>query len=119
LGVNERTLTWAGSLSETFARIVSLLDSNEVRISEHGYDELADDGITVDDVLAGVKNGTVVEDNPDFPKGPCVLVLRFDDTSRPFHAVWIPKGHSTPAVLITAYRPDPNRWNETFTERRK
>ena len=32
-----------------------MLDSNDVRISEHGYDELADDGITVDDVLAGVR----------------------------------------------------------------
>ena len=107
-------------MSETVALIVSLLDSNDVRISEHGYDELADDEITVDDVLAGLRNGTVVEDYPDFPKGPCVLVLEFDHAGRPLHALWgIPNDLSKPAVLITAYRPDPNRWNETFTERRK
>ena len=38
--------------SETFARIVSLVDSNDLRISEHGYDQLADDGISVNDVIA-------------------------------------------------------------------
>ena len=97
-----------------------MLDSNDVRISEHGYDELADDGITINDALAGVRDGVVVEDYPDFPKGPCVLVLQFDHAGRPLHAVWgLPNGLSKPAVLITAYRPDPDRWNETFTERRK
>ena len=36
------------------------------------------------------------------------------------HVVWgIPKGHDGPAVLVTAYRPDPKRWNETFTERKR
>ena len=37
----------------------------------------------------------------------------------PIHAVWgIPKGHATPAVLVTAYRPDPSRWEDGFTRRR-
>jgi hypothetical protein len=107
-------------VSEIFTRVVALLDSNEVRISEHGYDELADDGITVQDVLDGAKNATVVEDYPDFPKGPSVLVLQFDGTGHPIHVVWgIPKGLTKPAVLVTAYRPDPVRWNDAFTERRK
>jgi hypothetical protein len=107
-------------MSKTFETILSVLDSNDVRISEHGYDELVDDDITIDDVLTGVRQGVVVEDYPDFPKGPCVLVLQFDHADRPLHVVWgIPKGASKPAVLITAYRPNPSRWNESFTERRK
>ena len=107
-------------MSDTFHRIVTLLESNDVRISEHGYDELVDDDITIDDVMASVREGTVVEDYPDFPKGPCVLVLQFDHAGQPLHTVWgVPKGLSKPAVLITAYRPDPSRWNETFMERRK
>lgn len=38
----------------------------------------------------------------------------------PIHVVWgIPKGCDKPAVLVTAYRPDPGRWDETFTKRKK
>jgi hypothetical protein len=32
-------------MSETFALVERLVASGEVRISEHGYDELADDAI--------------------------------------------------------------------------
>lgn len=107
-------------MSETFTRVVVLIESKDVLISEHGYDELADDNLSIDDVLVGVRNAAVVEDYPDFPKGPSVLVLQSDRTGHPVHVVWgIPKGHAGPAVLVTAYRPDPTRWNDTFTERRK
>jgi hypothetical protein len=31
----------------------------------------------------------------------------------------IPKGSSSPAVLVTAYRPDPERWMDDFRRRKK
>lgn len=107
-------------MSSTLDAIRVLVAAGDVRISEHGYDELANDGILVKDLLSGVSSAAVIEDYPAFPKGPAVLVLEFDRERRPVHAVWgIPKGFTAPAVLITAYRPDPARWNESFTERRK
>ena len=30
----------------------------------------------------------------------------------------IPKGHRSPAVLVTAYRPDPRKWDENFLRRK-
>ena len=70
--------------------------------------------------MDGIGLAIEIEDYPAFPKGPAVLVLQFDGSNRPVHVVWgIPKGFVSPAVLITAYRPDPARWNENFTERRK
>lgn len=105
-------------MSETFQRIVQLIAKNEVKISAHGYDELAADNLFVQDVLSSVAAAIVVEDYLTFPKGPCVLVLQYLDDDSPVHVVWgIPKGKSSPAVLITAYRPDPEQWSSDFTRR--
>lgn len=106
-------------MSDTFEKIIELIDKDEIMISNHGYDELAEDGLLVKDVMIGLKEGKVIEDYPDYPKGPCVLVLQKDRGGDPIHVVWgIPKGKSSPAVLVTAYRPDRSLWSDDFMERR-
>jgi len=106
-------------MSSTFDAVRELVAAGNVRISEHGYDELSNDDISVRELLRGIDTATVVEDYPAFPKGPAVLVLQFGADNRPIHVVWgIPKGYTSPAVLVTAYRPDPAKWNEHFTGRR-
>ena len=105
-------------MSECLEAVKKLVAAGEVRISEHGYDELAEDQIPVRDILDGIDEAVVVEDYPEFPKGPAVLVLQSDKQHHPIHVVWgIPRGRSTPAVVVTAYRPDPGRWTEDFLER--
>lgn len=107
-------------MSKTLEAIKQLVAAGNVRISEHGYDELAEDRIAVRDLLSGVARAILVEDYPSYAKGPAVLVLQFDNTNRPVHVVWgIPRGFESPAVLVTAYRPDPARWKENFIERRQ
>lgn len=91
-----------------------------MKVSDHGYDELAEDGIFAGEALNSVFEGEVLEDYPNYPKGPCVLVLQKDGSGRPIHVVWgIPKGSVSPAVLVTAYRPDAQRWTSDFLRRRK
>ena len=88
--------------------------------SRSGYDELAADNIRVRDVLAGLPNAVLVEDYPTYAKGPCVLALQHDGEGQPLHIIWgIAAGQGTPAVLITAYRPDPTKWDESWRRRRK
>ena len=106
-------------MSETLKAVQRLVVAGDVRISEHGYDELANDGIPVRDILEGVSSAELVEDYPTFGKGPAVLVLESDAQGKPVHVVWgIPKGHTRPAVLVTAYRPDPDAWSADFLRRR-
>jgi hypothetical protein len=90
-----------------------------MRVSLHKYEELAAEDILVADVVGGLDGAVVVEDYPTYPKGPCVLVLERDGQGQPVHVVWgIPAGQSTPAVLVTGYRPDPGKWDETWRRRR-
>ncbi len=106
-------------MSNTFRSVQELVRRREVRISNHGYDELVADGILAMDVVAGVEEAKVIEDYPGYPKGPCVLVLQKDSDGHFLHVVWgIPRQASTPAVLITAYRPDVERWTADFMKRK-
>lgn len=107
-------------MSTTLERIQTLVARNEVRVSLHGTEELAADDVQVRDVIAGVATSVIVEDYPDYPKGRCCLVLQRDAANRPLHVVWgIPAGRESPAVVVTAYRPDPARWDRMWLRRRK
>jgi hypothetical protein len=52
--------------SDTFAAIIDLVMREEVLISEHGYDELANDALSVREILEGFLGASVVEDYPDY-----------------------------------------------------
>jgi len=106
-------------MGETFERVRVLVEQGDVKVSDHGYDEMSEDNISARDVLAGVFDGLEVEDYPTYVKGPCVLVLQRDLTQQPIHVVWgIPKNLSSPAVVVTAYRPNPDLWSEDFMRRK-
>ena len=106
-------------MSKPLKVIKDLVSNQNVRISSHGYDELAADGILVREIISSIAEAQLVEDYPNYPKGPCILVLQKNRDGNPFHVVWgIPKGTSSPAVLVTAYRPDPIQWTSDFMRRK-
>ncbi len=80
---------------------------------------MAEDGILAREVIEGAESAVVVEDYPGYANGPCVLVRQFDRAGRPIHVVWgIPKGQTSPSVLVTAYRPDPAQRTDDFLRRK-
>jgi hypothetical protein len=105
-------------MSETLRRVQALVLSGDYLISDHGFDELAKDDILSGEALDGITAAIVVEDYPDRRRGPSVLALQHDANGRPIHVLWgIPAGRRRPAVLVTAYRPDPDLWDSDFTRR--
>ncbi len=106
-------------MSEFFEKIRILIQADEVRVSLHGYEELDADNLTAREVVAGIDTAVVVEEYPNYPKGSSILLLQRDAYGNPIHVVWgVPKGHESPVVLVTAYRPDPTLWDAGFMKRR-
>jgi hypothetical protein len=105
-------------MSEILRRIQALVLSGDFRVSEHGFDELQDDGILIDDLTSGIVEAIAIEDYRDRDRGPSVLALQYDGDGRALHVVWaLPAGERRPAVLVTAYRPDPDLWDADFEQR--
>lgn len=57
----------------TWDNILKLISNGDIRISEHGYDELAADDLTAREIITGSPEGIVIEEYPEYQKGPCVL----------------------------------------------
>jgi Domain of unknown function (DUF4258) len=105
-------------MSETLRRVQTLVLNGEYRVSRHGFRELAADDIILEDVLAGIDAAVLVEDYPDSRMEPSALILQRDRNGRPVHVMWgIPRATGTPAILVTAYRPAPERWSADFKRR--
>jgi hypothetical protein len=69
-------------------------------------------------IEAGIADAVEIEDYPAYHKGPSVLTLQQDGSGRPIHVLWgIRAGTTSPAVVVTTYRPDPSRWTTDFRRR--
>lgn len=79
-------LLGAGRISTT-DNVKALIAAGDVRVSEHGWDELEADDISVRTIIGAMRLATEVEDYPEFGKGPSVLVLIRDDRDLPIHVV--------------------------------
>ena len=62
----------------------------------------------------------ILEGSPEFGKGPAILLIQTAADGRMTHCIWrIPhaKGVNGPAVVVNAYTPDPEKWNEALKVR--
>ena len=74
-------------MNQFLDRLRELISEGHILISDHGYDELAEDGITAREVIAGIHDAVIVEEYPGYPKGPRILVLQKDRANKPIHVV--------------------------------
>lgn len=107
-------------MSGLWPTVLELVARGDVMVSMHGYEELSADDIVVRELIDGIAQAIIIEEYPEYFKGPCVLVLQRDRQVRPVHVLWgIPAGRQAPAVMVTAYRPAPERWEDDWRTRRK
>jgi hypothetical protein len=55
-------------MSDTLSKVQALVAEGKARVSDHGYDELADDDILAIDVLVGADAAVVIEDYPQLAR---------------------------------------------------
>ena len=90
--------------------IISAIRQNRVRITDHADEEAQADRLTFDEVFVSVYQGEVIESYPTDKPYPSCLVYGKTFRGEPVHSVWAYNEVSGWAVLITVYRPDPDRW---------
>lgn len=97
--------------------IVHAIRTDRVKITDHADEEADSDGLTFDEIFYSVMKGEIIEQyETDKPFPSCLI---YGDTFKgfPIHSVWAYNEENGWAVLITVYRPDPNRWID-WKERR-
>ena len=104
-------------MEDILSRIIQAIQSKRVNVTQHAWQEMGNDGLSLDCILAATCNGRLIEGYPkDFPF-PSGLVSGTGESGDPIHAVWALDEENSIAVLVTVYRPDPDRWID-FEKRR-
>lgn len=107
----------------TLEDLQQALRQGRVRITQHAKEEMWADRVGPEDVFFTVLEGRpeVVEAYPE-PQGrpfPMMLVLGWLSEGAPLHSLWAYDAQKGMAILVTVYRPDPARWDETFRKRKR
>lgn len=101
----------------TIEDIQTLVAADAIHWTDHVAKRLIKRRISPDEVLETLRNGRIIEDYPsDYPFPSC-LVVGCTIHDRILHVVCSIVNDSYLSI-ITAYQPDPDKWDKTFTKRR-
>lgn len=91
-------------------QIAESINAKAFRVSDHADEEAYNDSLTFDEIYAAVRGGEIIEQYPDDKPYPSCLIYGKNKNSEPIHSVWAYNIETKASVLITVYRPDPERW---------
>ena len=80
-------------------------------------EKLRERKIGAEDIEEAIRNGAIIEDYPDDPRGPSCLILG-QSRSRPLHVVCA-RLEENQILITTAYEPDPAEWESDWRTRRR
>ena len=99
--------------------IVGAIRGNRIRITDHADEEARADRLSYEEIFFSVLQGEIIERYPDDKPFPSCLIYGSTFGEEPVHSVWAYNEENRWVVLITAYRPDPERWVNWRTRRIK
>jgi hypothetical protein len=62
--------------------------AGQLRVTDHADEEMAADGLLLDDVLASISGGEIIEDYPSDHRLPSCLIYGETGEGLPIHSVW-------------------------------
>ena len=99
--------------------IINAIHENKIRISDHADEEAQSDQLSFDEIFTSIFQGEIIEDYPEDKPYPSCLIYGLNLKNEPIHSVWGYNPENQWAVLITVYRPDPQRWIKYKRRRNK
>lgn len=84
----------------------------------HAFDQMIARFITEVELRQVLEEGTLIEEYPDELPYPGYLILGYVD-NRPLHIVAADNEFDKVTIVRTMYEPDPDRWDSTFTRRKR
>jgi hypothetical protein len=104
--------------SVDIADIIEAIRVKRIRITDHADEEAEMDHLSFDEIFYSVFQGDIIEEYPTENPYPRCLIFGYTFGGDPIHSVWAYNKDTEWAVLITVYRPDPDKWIK-WRERRK
>lgn len=86
-----------------------------VKITVHAHREANADRLDLHDLLQSVAHGEIIRQYADDKPYPSCLILSWVSSTMPLHSVWAYNAEYRWAILVTVYRPDPERWTDWRT----
>lgn len=100
-----------------FERIQKICHLESIQITIHAAKRLEQRGISIDDIVACILSGEIIEHYPtDYPFPSC-LVLGLSIQQNVLHIV-VGTDYTT-LWIVTAYKPDSNKWQSDFKTRKE
>jgi len=99
--------------------IIEAIRHNRIRITDHADEEAQNDHISFEEIFFSVLQGEIIEEYPTDKPYPSCLIYGDSFSGEPIHSVWAYNPETDWAVLVTVYRPDPQRWKDWRTRRKR
>ncbi len=93
------------------------VNNRSIRFTLHAHQKMVAEKINVADLLQALANAQLLEDYPEYERGPCCLVCGKTKTGRPIHVVCTTT--QPELVIITIYEPTLPKWITPHQRRAK